>query len=143
MHLTNLVAQSQYYAHATALLTSYGLLTSDLASDSVKLWAAEDNGILVGVIGIEHAGDIGLLRSLAVSKSYQGSGIAKQLCDLVFDYAKTGEVAQIYLLTETAAGFFERMGFREVARETVPDSLRATAQFSALCPESATVMVRG
>lgn len=143
MNFINLISQSKNYARAISLLTSYGLLTSDLARDSVKLWAAEDNGNFVGVIGIEHAGDIGLLRSLAVSKSYQGLGIAKQLCDLAFDYAKTGEVTQIYLLTETAAGFFEQMGFREVARETVPDSLRATAQFSALCPESATVMVRG
>lgn len=143
MNFINLNNQSKNYPRAISLLTSYGLLTSDLASDSVKLWAAEDNGALVDVIGIEHAGDIGLLRSLAVSKSYQGSGIAKQLCDLVFDYAKTGGVTQIYLLTETAAGFFERMGFREVARGRVPDSLRATAQFSALCPESATVMARG
>lgn len=143
VNFVDLAPQSKNYPSAVSLLISCGLLTSDLAGDGVKLWAAEADGHLVGVVGIEHAGDIGLLRSLAVSKDYQGLGIAKSLCDFVFDHVGKSNVKQLYLLTESAESFFKRLGFSEIARGDAPDSLRVTAQFSSLCPDSATVMVRG
>ena len=43
----------------------------------------------------------------------------------------------LYLLTETAAGYFERFGFAAVARDAVPPEVTATRQFADLCPQTA------
>ena len=44
------------------------------------------------------------------------------------------------LLTETADDFFSALGYRVVARESVPEAIRRSAEFRALCPASATCM---
>jgi amino-acid N-acetyltransferase len=46
------------------------------------------------------------------------------------------------LLTTTAAAFFEKRGYRRLARTSAPAAIRATTQFSALCPSTATLMVK-
>jgi len=48
----------------------------------------------------------------------------------------------VWLLTTTAREFFERLGYAAVDRADVPGAIRATAQFSSLCADSATVMVK-
>jgi N-acetylglutamate synthase-like GNAT family acetyltransferase len=48
----------------------------------------------------------------------------------------------VWLLTTTARAFFDKLGYAAVDRAGVPGAIRATAQFSALCPDSATVMVK-
>ncbi len=142
MKLISVSTQSQSFPSAKLLLESYGLHTSDISDVAVKLWAVEVDGKLIGVIGIEQLEDIGLLRSLAVSKDFQGLGVAGRLCDAVFTYSAENNVKEIYLLTETASKFFEHKGFTEIARTAVPNRLRKTLQFSYLCPDSATVMLR-
>jgi amino-acid N-acetyltransferase len=52
-------------------------------------------------------------------------------------------VETLYLLTTTAAPFFERYGYGAVAREEVPRPIRDTTEFTDLCPASATCMVKG
>jgi len=48
----------------------------------------------------------------------------------------------MYLLTTTAAHYFPKFGFTETTRETVPDDIAATEEFTRACPASAVVMVR-
>jgi len=49
-------------------------------------------------------------------------------------------VRELYLLTTTAERFFATRGYAGIERERVPDTVRASAEFSALCPASAVVM---
>jgi amino-acid N-acetyltransferase len=51
-------------------------------------------------------------------------------------------VNSIYLLTETAEGFFSKEGFKKIAREQVPPSIKQTHEYSTLCPEDAVCMVK-
>ncbi len=51
-------------------------------------------------------------------------------------------IQALYLITTTAAPFFEKRGFAKVDRSAVPVAIQRTTQFSALCPSSATVMHR-
>jgi amino-acid N-acetyltransferase len=44
------------------------------------------------------------------------------------------------LLTETAADFFHRHGYRVVQRIDAPAALRASSQFASVCPASAIYM---
>jgi amino-acid N-acetyltransferase len=48
----------------------------------------------------------------------------------------------IYLLTVSEAEFFGRLGYAPCARSDVPEAIRATRQFTALCTPTATLMVK-
>lgn len=95
-----------------------------------------------GVVGVELYGDFALLRSLAVAKSVRGQGCGTRLVKQVEAYAQSRGVKRLYLLTTTAESFFDSLGYERVDRETVPESIRATTEFSGLCPTTAAVMVK-
>ena len=92
--------------------------------------------------GLERYGRHGLLRSVAVSPAWRGRGIAGALTEEILATAEREGLEAVYLLTETAADFFARHGFRRIERSAVAESVRASAEFTALCPASAVVMVR-
>jgi amino-acid N-acetyltransferase len=57
-------------------------------------------------------------------------------------YARSKGVTDLYLLTTTAEGFFERLGYRRVVRENAPEAIRQTKEFSGLCSSSAAFMAK-
>ena len=124
---------------ARTLLVAADLPVDDLADPAITLQAAFDGDVLAGVIGLQRCGDAGLLRSLAVAPEYRGSGIARALCERVFELSGNHE---LWLLTTTAHDYFTKLGFVAVPREQAPAAIRATAQFASLCPASAHVMRR-
>jgi amino-acid N-acetyltransferase len=81
-----------------------------------------------------------LLRSVAVDPAERGSGLGRLLNERAIGEADARELAAVYLLTTTAEEYFTRFGFAVVAREQVPDSLRASVEFQSACPATATVM---
>jgi amino-acid N-acetyltransferase len=95
-----------------------------------------------GVVGLEIYDKVALLRSLAVSADSRGNGCGKALVAQAERYARSQGVTAIYLLTTTAAEFFERLGYKRVDRESAPDAIRQTEEFSALCPSSSAFMVK-
>lgn len=125
-----------------SLLKEADLLTEDLSDGLRNFLLAKQGGVLVGVAGLELLGNVGLLRSVAVSPTHQGKGIAGQLvAQLLSDADKQG-LQEIYLITTTADRYFDRYGFAPVNREQVPEAIQQTKQFSGLCPSSAVVMKR-
>jgi amino-acid N-acetyltransferase len=125
-----------------ALLARCGLPHEDIGPHLAHFTVARDEGRLIGVIGLEVHGQDGLLRSLAVAEEHRGEGIARRLYASLLGRARAAGVTRLFLLTTTAQGFFEMLGFRAVDREAVPEALRATEEFRALCPRSATCMAR-
>lgn len=135
-------AQPTDRAAIIGLLEQGSLLTEDLPVDLSDFLMAKDEDTLVGVAALESFGSVGLMRSVAVDPAYQGKGIAAQLIDQVLATAVAAHLQEIYLITTTAEGYFDRYGFAPVSRETVPETIRQTRQFSGLCPSSAVVMKR-
>jgi amino-acid N-acetyltransferase len=43
----------------------------------------------------------------------------------------------VYLLTTTAAGFFEHLGFRRADRASTPEAILGTRQASSICTSAA------
>ena len=124
------------------LLEVCGLPTSDVMPHLVHFLLAKSGHDLAGVIGLEPAAPHGLLRSLAVAPRFRGRGLAAALCARVEAYAVEHGISSVYLLTTTAEAFFAASGFTKVGRDAVPHAIRATREFSSLCPESAVVMVK-
>lgn len=129
-------------AAVAALLASCGLPHLDIAPHLAHFTLARDGHLLVGVIGLEVHGADGLLRSLAVAPDRRGEGIARRLYATLLRNARQLGLTRLYLLTTSAQGFFEMLGFRLVGRDTVPETIRATEEFRQLCPASAACMTR-
>ncbi len=126
-----------------ALLAECGLPGGDLEPHLANFTVARDGARIVGVGGIEVHGDDGLLRSIAVAPDRRGEGIARRLYASLLGRARVLGVGHLFLLTTSAQGFFELLGFRRVDREAVPEAIRTTEEFRALGgAESAVCMTR-
>ncbi|KAB8142535.1 GNAT family N-acetyltransferase [Chloroflexia bacterium SDU3-3] len=125
-----------------ALLVACGLPTDGLAAHLGGALVARAEGVVVGSAALElYGGEAALLRSVAVAPAWRAAGVARQLIVAVAQLASAHGVAQLYLLTTTAEGYFPRYGFTRVAREQVPAALAQSVEFTSACPLSATVMV--
>ena len=124
---------------ARRLLEANALPVSDLTR-AVQLLGERRSGSLIGVIGLESCGSVGLLRSLAVSEASRGSGLGSQLVDRLERDALNQGISALYLLTTTAERFFTRRGYTRVARDSAPPEIQATTEFATICPASSAVM---
>ena len=123
------------------LLRTHSLPESDLTEQHVTtFFGAWQAWSLVGSIGLEVLGDIGLVRSLAVAESHRNNGIAEKLVTAIEDYAKKHQLLELYLLTTTAEHYFLRHHFSTIERQQTPACVRETREFSQLCPGDAIIM---
>ncbi len=114
----------------------------DVAPHLQNFIVATQNEAIVGVVGLEVHGRVGLLRSLVVDPTVRGHGVGQSLCDRLIRHARAQGVRELYLLTLDAETYFQPLGFRRIERTSAPDTIRGTRQFQGLCPTSATLMVR-
>ena len=128
------------YGEMRRALAAEGLPTEDLCAGSNRLYAFEEDGKVVGYAGLERHGPAALLRSVVVPRERQGSGIGRRLVTAMLAEAGRRGHREVHLLTTTAGDFFERLGFERIDRETAPAELLASAEFTRLCPASATCM---
>jgi amino-acid N-acetyltransferase len=124
------------------------LVASHLPVDGVAdalhgFFVAEHEGELVGVVGVEECCEYGLLRSTAVSPEWRRRGLGRRLVQRAIAESESKGVQALYLLTTTAEQYFPSFGFAKTTRDTVPEAVRRTGEFTSACPASATVMVRG
>lgn len=104
------------------------------------LVAIGDDGSIVGAIGLEVHARRGLVRSAVVAEDQRARGVGSELMHGVIARASELGLRELFLLTETAAPFFSRFGFEEVARSSVPPEIRRSSSFAAECPETAVVL---
>ena len=130
------------HAGIRELLVESGLPTDDLDSAAIEFILAFDDLGMFGVVGLESFEDTGLLRSLAVRSQHRGSGTGGMLVDALESLARDRGLRCLVLLTQTAAPFFAKRGYRFIAREMAPDPVRQSAEFRSICPASATCMMK-
>lgn len=123
------------------LLRSAGLPTADLDdAHRDRFLAVRDGVAVVGCVAVEPYGEAGLLRSLAVAADARGRGLGARLVDAAEARARAAGLRTLYLLTTTAAPFFETRGYAAADRSDVPDAVRQSAEFAGVCPASAVCM---
>jgi amino-acid N-acetyltransferase len=124
-----------------ALLSECDLPFEDLTNEHLEhFFGCGKEDAPKGVVGLEIYGSVALLRSLAVAKSARGRGCGRTLVDAAERYAKTRGTKEIFLLTTTAKSLFESLGYEVAPRDSAPDAIKATSEFSSVCPASATFM---
>jgi amino-acid N-acetyltransferase len=97
---------------------------------------------IVGAAAIEPLSGCALLRSVVVADIARGRGEGTRLTQAAEQLAAKHGLSPLYLLTTSAAKFFVARGFREVRREDVPAEVKASREFSTLCPDTAQVLVK-
>jgi amino-acid N-acetyltransferase len=125
-----------------ALLSANGLPTDGFEAHAANAYVARREGELVGAAALESYLDGGLLRSVVVSTTYRGERIGQRLVEHIVDLARAKRLPVLYLLTTTAADYFPKLGFAATSRESVPEGVRQSLQFTTVCPASAAVLMR-
>lgn len=126
--------------HIVRLLEHYALPTADLATSRPAFVVACDGAAVIGAGGLEVFGATGLLRSVVVDDSRRGAGLGRALVESIERTAERRGVTELVLLTETAHDFFANLGYADIARDAAPRAVRESAEFKALCPQSARCM---
>ncbi len=126
---------------AVAALLQSAKLPLDGARDHFHNYmvAIQDEAI-VGCAGLEVYGEVGLLRSVAVTEVLRGTGLGKRLTQAVLDEARAKDIQQVILLTETAPTFFPKFGFQTITRSEVPAPALESVEFKTACPDTAVAM---
>jgi amino-acid N-acetyltransferase len=98
---------------------------------------------IVGCIGLEHYGELGLLRSAAVASTYRGQGIGGRLTQALTDLAAQAGIREIVLLTTTAKAYFQtKFDFVEIPRTAYAARLAASPEWNLPRCSSAAFMRR-
>lgn len=123
------------------LLSSLDLPYRDLTPAHLEhFFIAQTRNDLVGVVGLEPYHTTALVRSLGVRRTHRDRGIGAQLTERIEEYARRCGVEDLYLLTTTAADYFDRRGYEMVRRDALPKAIQETDEATRLCPSSATCM---
>jgi amino-acid N-acetyltransferase len=142
MELTyKIIDNEKSFIEFKALLKASGLAADDLDFSKDLLVGYFEGNILVGTGGLEVYEKNGLLRSLSVKMGIRGKSVGTNIAEYLIDEARERKLKAIYLLTENARGFFEKRGFRDIPRDSIPDSLKVSSEFSHVRPTASLAMV--
>jgi amino-acid N-acetyltransferase len=134
---------AQDSAHIRALLAAAQLPTDDLDSIAPYCVVVRDEAErVVGTGALQWFGDVALLRSVAVAAEFRKAGLGRRIVAELEKTARAAGISQLVLLTTTARGFFESLGYRVIDRQTVPQGLHQSEEFRSLCPSSAVCMAK-
>jgi len=122
------------------LLHSNGLPTAGLELAIGTAVVARADHRIVGCAAIEIYGSAGLLRSVCVERGHRGVGLGRRLVQRAEAVARHRRVDELFLLTETAADWFPRLGYEPDCRESAPGPLQASPEFTGACPVSAALL---
>ncbi len=83
---------------------------------------AKKNGLLVGYTALHiHSSRLAEIRSLIVDQNYRGQNIGKLMMEFMLNEAKILEVKEDVLVLTYLPAFFEKLGFKEINKELIPE----------------------
>lgn len=113
------------------------LPTADLLCEPFSYFCLDE--VAWGGVGTDRDS---LIRSVVVASQARGRGYGGALVGKLVERARQNGVERLWLLTIDSAPFFEHLGWTPAERFSAPPTIRASRQFSDLCPESSALMVR-
>jgi len=113
-----------------ALVTAFSRLQillprsrADLYESLREFQVADRDGAVVGCAALAIQWEnLAEIKSLAVSETEQGSGVGRRLVEACIDEARTLGLGRVFALT-AQPGFFERLGFKRISKETLPHKI--------------------
>ncbi|MGD2216582.1 MAG: GNAT family N-acetyltransferase [Gemmatimonadales bacterium] len=137
------LAQPSHLPEILALLDECDLPEEGLACrPGTLILAARAGESLVGCAALEVYGEHALLRSVAVTAEHRGEGLGDLIVEAALELACWLRVVEVYLLTDTAEGFFAQHSFMPVDRSRVPRAVAGSPGFTTCRCVDATCMAR-
>lgn len=91
-------------------------LEAEIAS-GIEFWGYEDEGALIGVMGIQPVGEVDLIRHAYVLPGSQGRGVGRQLLEHLRGLSERRMLVGTWAAAEWAIRFYRRNGFEQVSPE--------------------------
>ena len=129
-------------AEISGLVAANGLSAEGLGDFVGTTLISRSRGKIIGCAALEIYGPAALLRSVAVDAGWQARGLGAELVEKAIRLAQSRAVREMFLLTTTAAEYFERHGFVRCARDDAPAAMKQSLEFTTICPASAVCMRR-
>jgi HAD superfamily hydrolase (TIGR01457 family) len=127
-------------AHVTALALKAGLpAPTEAAGPGDALVAVEvpvddsETEAVLAAATVFSMGDVAVIRSVVVDPRARGRGVGTLVVAEALQRARGGGAAAAYALTESAAPFFERMGFARIGRADLPPAVRHSEHATGAC----------
>ena len=97
--------------------------SDDEVSTNIRSYVlAKDEGELLGYAALHiHSPRLAEIRSLIVSQAYRGKHIGLKLVEFTLDEARELGVAEEVLVLTYLPQFFEKIGFIEIDKESIPE----------------------
>jgi len=108
----------------------------------VSFWGCDDNGELVGVMGIQSSKDVTLVRHAYVRPDQQGKGIGSALLRHLETLTDQPVLIGTWSDAEWAIRFYEAHGYALAARERIPELLRTYWDISPRQVETSVVLAK-
>ena len=124
------------------LLAAAGLPLEGAAEALATGVVARRGGQVVGAAAVEGYGAAGLLRSVVVAADCRGTGLGRALVAAAEDLARGLGHGELYLLTDTAAGWFPRLGYETVDREVAVAAVGESIEFTMACATTGVLLRR-
>ena len=123
------------------LLSEAGLNAAGTEQRLSSTIVCSDDHRVTGTACVEDFDATGLLRSVAVRADLRGQGVGLLVVAAALQEARRRGIHRVSLFTESAAPFFERLGFQHTERAALPDAIRESAQAAEECAVSASAMM--
>jgi N-acetylglutamate synthase-like GNAT family acetyltransferase len=114
-------------------------LESEIAA-GVQFWVAEDNGVILGVMGIQDKGDVALIRHAYTSSVSQRKGVGTELLRHLERMTSKPVLIGTWAAATWAIDFYERNGFTVVSHAEKERLLRTYWSIPARQVETSVVL---
>lgn len=125
-----------------SMLAEQGVYHQDFEARLRHLLVAQNNGRVIGCVGLETVDEIGIIRALVVASEFRGEDIDAQLLENILDYARLNDLKHVYTFVSSGAASLEEIGFKAVPREEVDPRLMSLPNIDEIYPESAQCLVK-
>ena len=118
---------------------------SDLEGEieaGVEFWGYEEDGELLGIMGIQRLGEVDLIRHAYVLPASQGKGVGGALLEHLMERAERPVLVGTWAAAEWAIGFYRRHGFEQVAPARKDELLRRHWNIAERQIETSVVLAR-
>jgi N-acetylglutamate synthase-like GNAT family acetyltransferase len=117
-------------------------LVAEIAA-GVDFWCWDEDGVLVGVMGLQKVRDVTLIRHAYVRPSHQSRGVGAALLSTLAAQTAGSLLVGTWAAAEWAIRFYERHGFRLVSTEEKDDLLNTYWTIPPRQLQTSVVMARG
>jgi N-acetylglutamate synthase-like GNAT family acetyltransferase len=126
-----------------AALGGSGLSTEGVSDEVALFWRfTSQNDVPIGFGGLEVHGRDALLRSLVTLPPVRRRGLGGEMVTLLEMEAVMRGCGAVWVLAAGLQAFFARLGYAVCERSAMPESIRRTASFSRLDPDSTDALVK-